>query len=801
MYNKIKKFFKSVIKKENKKAKIIYTIERNKNLTLENVVLFESYHGSQISSNEFYLMKDLYFRGDRSVGIFIACTKSSEGRIKERLSYYGIEDVKLVRIHSKEYCHLLCVAKFLINSTSFPDYFFKREGQIYLNTWHGTPLKNMGRSDVDEPHMITNIQRNFLMSDYILFPNSHTKRVMEKEYMLSNLYKGKFILEGYPRNDVFFSGNKQLKYDLGLSEKKVFVYMPTWRGKLGRNNNMYTLANIYLFIEKLSRSLSDNEVLFVSFHYLMKKGINIGDFKNTFYIPGYVETYDFLNVADVLITDYSSVMFDFINSNKKIALYQFDYDEYDEYRGVTIDNESLPFFKSKNIDEVISFIKDDNVDNIESSLDLRFCEWETAYSSEKVNDFLFYNKENTISFGYPECNNKENILIYPGNLAKNGITTSILSLLGEIDRSRFNVFLTFSQNAVKNNKDIILNLDRDIVYIPFRAMLNYSYMDALFLFLYFNFHFSFLNGIIKNIYSENFKKVYPNCDFSHLIQFSGYDRHVINLFSSSDVTKTIYCHNDMWGEFVTKRNYHKLTMDNAYTSYDNIALVNPVLADCFGKFKVDRSKLTVVENLHPHDLVVHKSSMPIMFDSETKSNISKDELELILNDNSKKKFINIGRFSPEKGHDRLISAFERACAEDDNLYLIIIGGPGRTYNETLKLAKNSEFSDRIVIIHSIRNPFPILKLCDLFLLSSHYEGLGLVMLEAISLGVPVISTDIPAPRAFLEKGYGTIVENSTDGLYQGMNDFLGGSVFSAEVDWDEYNAKALGQFYGLLESK
>lgn len=800
MIKKIKKFIKLILKKEQKRAKIDYTIEYKKNYILKDTVLFESYHGTQISSNEFYLLKDLYYRKDNILDIYVTAQKKSLSSVRERLDYYGLSNVKIVTIHTKEYCKLLCEAKYLINSTSFPDYFIKRKGQIYLNTWHGTPLKNMGRMDFDEPHMITNIQRNFLMSDYILFPNEHTRNIMEKNYMLSNVYRGKYILEGYPRNDAFYCSSDKVREELGLEDKKVIVYMPTWRGKLGRHNNMHTIANVYIFLETLSNSLSDNEVVYVSFHYLMAQQINLNDFKNIYKVPKDIETYDFLNVADVLITDYSSVMFDFANANKKIALYQFDYQEYENSRGISIDVSNIPFYASNKIEDIITYIKSDISGS--NNFDLNnILAWESGSSAKKINDFLFENKQESVTLSSPSKNDKKNLLIYSGNLAKNGITTSILSLLSKIDTEKFNIYLTFSQNAVKKNKNVILNLDPHISYIPFRAMVNYTYFEAFILFLYFKISFDipFFRNIVDSVYKRDFQRIYAGCDFEHVIQFSGYDRHIINLFGAADIKKSIYVHNDMWKEYKIRNFCHKPTMDMAYTRFDNVALVNKVLSECFGDFKVNKDNFVTVENLHPHNLIVEKSNDKVMFDEETKSTILLQDLKTLLDDKTKTKFINIGRFSAEKGHDRLISAFEKVYMKNNKCYLIIIGGPGQIYKNTLSQARTSVAASNIIIIHSIRNPFSILKHCDLFILSSHYEGLGLVMLEAISLGVPVVSTDIPAPRAFLEQGYGDIVENTEQGLFKGMSDFLDGKIRPAEVDWNEYNDRALSQFNKLLD--
>lgn len=799
MIKKIKKFINLVLKKEHKIAKIRYTIEYNKNKSIKNVAIFESYHGSNISSNEFYLLKELYSREDNEIKIYVVSNKNKKEVIRKRLDYYGLINVDIVIMHSDEYCELLCISRFLINSTSFPDYFIKKNGQTYLNTWHGTPLKNMGRSDIDSPHMITNIQRNFLMSDYILFPNKHTEEIITRDYMLPGLYKGHYIREGYPRNDVFYLENNNIRNELNLNDKKIIVYMPTWRGKLGRHSSMHEISNVYLFIDKLSSQLSDNEVLYVSLHYLMAKGVNLNDFHNVKSIPNHIETYDFLSISDVLITDYSSVMFDFFNSGKRIALYQFDLQEYNEYRGLSIDNDRLPFFKSNNSDEIINYaLSDMSLDIISDSNDI--LGWENADSSKKLVDFLFYGIKGSLDLHKAIDTEKEKVLIFAGSLAKNGITVSLLNLIKSIDKNIFDITLTFSQVVVSKNKNIINDIPRNISYIPFRGMLNFTYFEAFVLFLFhaFEFKFPFIESKINKIYKRDFKRIYCDCDFDHLIHFSGYDRHIINLFGSTDIQKTIYCHSDMWKEYKVRGFCHKPTMDIAYSKYNNIALVTKALSDGLNGYNVNKNNICVVENIHPHDEVIKKSELDVEFNEETESTIQLKELNDLLSNDEYLKFITIGRFSIEKGHDRLISAFERVHAENNKCFLIIIGGPGKEYRNTLTQAKSSCAAKKIIIIHSIRNPFPILKSCDLFVFPSHYEGLGLVMLEAISLKVPVISTDMPAPKAFLEQGYGQIVENSEQGIYQGMCDFLEGLVRSSEVDWDKYNRNALSQFYSLL---
>ncbi len=104
----------------------------------------------------------------------------------------------------------------------------------------------------------------------------------------------------------------------------------------------------------------------------------------------------------------------------------------------------------------------------------------------------------------------------------------------------------------------------------------------------------------------------------------------------------------------------------------------------------------------------------------------------------------------------------------------------------------------MVIIRSVANPMPILKRCDLLVLSSLYEGLGLVILEADTIGIPVISTDIPGPRCFMERYGGFMVPPDVKGIYNGLKAFDKGEVGVMAVDYEKYNRDSVQQFEELF---
>jgi CDP-glycerol glycerophosphotransferase len=97
------------------------------------------------------------------------------------------------------------------------------------------------------------------------------------------------------------------------------------------------------------------------------------------------------------------------------------------------------------------------------------------------------------------------------------------------------------------------------------------------------------------------------------------------------------------------------------------------------------------------------------------------------------------------------------------------------------------------------NPLPIVKKCDGFILASHYEGFGLVLVEGDILGLPVVSTDITGPRTFMQKNNGTLVENTDAGVEKGFKMLINGEIPMLTSDYQEYNKNAIAEFKAIIE--
>lgn len=355
----------------------------------ENTFLLESFGGANFQGNPYYIYKELLPLAENEQISIVIAHKNPE-KLREELSVRGLinPNVQIVEIHSAEYRKALSHAKYLVNNVSFPMDFIKKEGQVYLNTWHGTPLKTLGRSIANDPFACVNGQRNFLMSDYLLAPNELTKKVFENGYMVKDIMPGELFLGGYPRNEIFFDeeARARVKEKYGLNGVKSVLYMPTWRGDASSVKKVDQVSDI----ERLAKELGEGYRVYVKFHPAMKTAGT--GFTYCHQAPTDIEVYEFLNAVDILITDYSSVLFDFANAGKEIILYQYDKEEYFKERGTYAEaEENIPFKTAYSFDQLLQFKKDKNEEKYPAFLE-KFCTYDHAHAAKTAVDKLLQGK-------------------------------------------------------------------------------------------------------------------------------------------------------------------------------------------------------------------------------------------------------------------------------------------------------------------------------------------------------------------------------------------------------------------------
>src|SRR5699024_10254387 len=147
---------------------------------------------------------------------------------------------------------------------------------------------------------------------------------------------------------------------------------------------------------------------------------------------------------------------------------------------------------------------------------------------------------------------------------------------------------------------------------------------------------------------------------------------------------------------------------------------------------------------------------------------------------------------------KLIQSFYELSKLHSDINLYIVGG-GVLKTQLEQLVDRLNHHSRVVFTGRLNNPYPLLNMCECLVLSSTYEGKAIVLLEALILEKPVITTDVPGPRSVVEGGYGLIVDNTTEGLTDGMQQFLNGNRLNEQkFDYKAYQQKALSMFYSKV---
>jgi len=232
-----------------------------------------------------------------------------------------------VRQYSAKYWWYISRAKYMIQNTNFPQRYIKRAGQIEVETLHGTFMKTMGFDEPNFKFASRWTQERFADRisrwDFLVSPS----KFMDKTAPNAFQYKKRILHTGFPRNDRLVNENNfqhidMLKKKLQLPlDKEIVLYAPTYR----QTNSFDFEIDLNDYVKKLG----DRQILLVRLHYFIASQLDLSAYKNVvFDMSGYPEIEDLYIISDVLITDYSSVMFDYSLLNRPMIFYAYDLDWY-----------------------------------------------------------------------------------------------------------------------------------------------------------------------------------------------------------------------------------------------------------------------------------------------------------------------------------------------------------------------------------------------------------------------------------------------------------------------------------------
>lgn len=446
----------------------IHYLEHSK--VKNNIILLESQHGKTLGGNIAAIARELATAKQYGrFKIFVSCKAKQMEKMKQLLVKLGIKKIRPLETGSRQYFKVLATAKYLINDNTFVSDFIKRPEQIYLNTWHGTPLKTLGKQIKDDYGMIGNAQRNFLCADYLLCPNEFTMQCLTRDYMLENMGNTKLLLTGYPRNTVFLEKEKgeQIRKVCGLEGMQVYAYLPTWRGTTNQVENEEQNEKLKEYFLELDAALTDRQRVYVKLHPMNEKGMDLSDLKHIVPFPKEYETYEFLNAMDGLITDYSSVFFDYAITGKKIILFTYDKEAYTSERGFYFPMEELPFPQVDTVEALADYINRPK-EYDDTAFVQRYCGYDNVDVTKALCQRVILEKPSAlIEEKELKDNGKPNVLLYAGPLATNRTTEQFLELVAGLNTDAYNYTLLYKMDEVRYRQKRLQQLPQGMNFFGF----------------------------------------------------------------------------------------------------------------------------------------------------------------------------------------------------------------------------------------------------------------------------------------------------------------------------------------------
>mgnify|MGYP001114414559 FL=1 len=744
--------------------------------------------------------------------------------------FAGDSRVSFVRYGSAAYYRALATSEYLVNNATFPPDFSKRPGQVYLNTWHGTPLKRMGYDIEDGALGTANIIRNFVQSDYLLSANPFmSEQMYETAYKLAGIYRGAIVEEGYPRIDRQFLDDAEREAVRGrlvsagipLGDRKVVLYAPTWKGAtFGRPTD--DLDELLDHIHRIEEQIDTSRyaVLLKTHQSVHKLAADRPELKRLL-VPNEIPTNLVLGASDLLVSDYSSIFFDFLRTGRPIVFFTPDLADYAGTRGLYFEPEEWPgpvYESAREVGEQIARIAadDDRVPEEAreryAAMQERFTPYEDGHAAERVVDIVFRGARD----GYRlrtglDQDGRRKILLYLGGMRPNGITTSALNLLNNIDHDRYDVSALFSQSRSGASIAKQKQINPAVRQFPRVGGMNGAKL------LHLARHLHFRRGRIaehadipaqNQLWDDEWYRCFGDSRFDHVVDFSGYGPFwAALLLHSPDAQRAIWLHNDLASDAHRevngeKKMLHSLTqIFTLYGQYDHLVSVSPTLSDinreALAEYAAPEKFLSALNTVDAAHILEYAQAdlHEITFDEETGS--IPDWAEALLADDDVTTFVNVGRLSPEKNQGRLVRAFAAVHAENPNTRLVIVGD-GPLAGELEALVAELGLAGSVFLTGMQRNPHAIMAKADCFVLSSDYEGQPMVILEALVLGLPIVTVEFASAKNALPAGSGLVVPQTDDGVAAGLRAYLAGDVPESRFDPEAYNRKAVGEFYRAI---
>ncbi|RKS76194.1 CDP-glycerol glycerophosphotransferase [Actinomadura pelletieri DSM 43383] len=361
---------------------------RHLNLPVRELAVFDAYKGRQYSCNPRGIYDELRRRGTDLECVWVT----------ENGQFGKPAGARTVLTGTREYYEALARARYVFGNWSQQEWFTKHEDQTYVQCWHGTPLKKLGYDVKQMPYKRTEgvdwMRHDVPQWDLLLAQNTFSVPLFRRAFG----YTGDVIVSGYPRNDILNSPHRAeigaaVRRRLGIPEgKRVVLYAPTWRDDfhLAIGKRAFRLE---LDIDRFRTALGRDHVLLLRTHYLVTDRPKLRPGDCVIDVSVYPDISELFLISDVLVTDYSSAMFDFAVTGRPMVFFTYDLERYrDHVRGFYFDFDAeAPGPLLRTSQEVVDALRepsalDAGFRDARAAFAARYCPLDDGHAASRVLD-------------------------------------------------------------------------------------------------------------------------------------------------------------------------------------------------------------------------------------------------------------------------------------------------------------------------------------------------------------------------------------------------------------------------------
>ncbi len=672
--------------------------------------------------------------------------------------------IKKVKKYSIDYVKALAQSKVVLTQGTLPYYFLKRDNQTVINTldefigqidsitW---PLRTQG----------VRLQHSLLQSNELIgVPGVNIKEILSV-LRIDRIYQGTIVknydIINHFQENVMKNIEKfplKIPYAIKIFKKEskkldiVLIHLK----KVHNTNIVNSLKNL------INQKQENNKLILIDALPHIHKELYKDDLlkKNMIGINRNIEPY-LLNVTELYTDDldYSSLFTDI-----KVNLIVHQQDETYSFRTVDL---------SKKKEQILSVI-----------------------------------------------NNKKNILMYGGGFYNNGITSSVLNLSNYLDYEKYNLIILEKGEFKGSDNDNIQKLNpKTTVVQRFGVSVFDEKEQALHELITLKSGYQKWMGEFSpfNQYRREVKRMTGMSYFDYAVDFGGYSSYYEALILSVKAKKhSIFLHNDMWEEtkrFVDGKFIMKDTLMRIFKLYQFFDCYVSVSEEVMKQNQLNLTQYTDVNKFFTVNNLINKK------DIQTKRFDENIALIKVGNENfyigqslsdgkyietkaflapsdNKFTFVMAGRLSPEKDHKKMIDAVKNVQNNTQKEFEILVLGEGPLKEELNKYKLIQGVGKTVKFVGQVPNPYYYFEQADAFLMTSNHEGQPMVLLEAASMSLPILATDIPGNRSVVSQFGGKLVNNTMQSLQLAMQKMIENpqNLESPKFDIDKYNEVTYQEF-------